>query len=82
MVRLLDRDPETMFRAFYDRASYTALVPLLEKWNCWELIPLYLGAGYFAFNKTLCQAYLGFENWAARTGRANLATYYVLAAER
>jgi SAM-dependent methyltransferase len=82
MVRLLGRDPETMFRAFYDRASYTALVPLLTKWNRWEVVPLYLGAGYFAFNKTLCKAYLGFENWAARTGRANLATYYVLAAER
>ena len=63
-------------------ARRAKLVPLLEKWNRWELIPLYLGAGYFAFNKTLCQAYLGFENWAARTGRANLATYYVLAAER
>jgi SAM-dependent methyltransferase len=82
MQRLLGRDPETMFHAFYDRTWYAAVVPLLEKWTRWELVPLYLGAGYFAFNRLLHDAYLTFENWAARTGRVNLATYYVLAAER
>jgi SAM-dependent methyltransferase len=82
MQRLLGRDPETMFSAHYDRTYYTALVPLLEKWSRWELIPLYLGAGYFAFNGFLQQAYVAFENWAARGKRVDLATYYVLAAER
>src|SRR5438445_7139641 len=82
MERLLGRDPETIFHAFYDRTCYTAVVPLLYPWNSWELIRLYVGAGYFSFNRFLYKAYLGFENWAARTGRANLATYYVLAAER
>jgi SAM-dependent methyltransferase len=82
MKRLLGREPETVFHAFYDRTYYSALVPVLEKWNRATLIPLYVGAGYFAWSPLLRNAYLRFEDWALRTDRRDLATYYVLAADR
>jgi SAM-dependent methyltransferase len=82
MERFLDRESETMFRGVYDRTYSSALPPLLDGWTSWQITPLYLGAGYFAFNDPLRKMYLAFEDWAARTGRANLATYYILEAER
>jgi SAM-dependent methyltransferase len=82
MERFLGRDPETIFPALYDRTYYSALSRLLDKWSRWQITPLYLGAGYFAFSGLLCKTYLAFENWAAQSGRPNLATYYILEAER
>lgn len=82
LQHLIGRDPETVFPAYYDRCYYAALVDMLEIWSRAEVIPLFRGAVYFSFSRTLQGIYVGFENWAARTGRRNLATHYLLVAER
>jgi SAM-dependent methyltransferase len=80
MRRLLGRDPESVFPAWYDRCYYDALVKMLEPWSSWEIVPRYCGAGYLGFAPALQRPYLLYENWAARSGRRNLATHYLLSA--
>jgi SAM-dependent methyltransferase len=82
MRRLLDREPDSVFSAHYDRCWHGALVELLEPWSRAEVVPIYRGADYFAFSRPLRAAYLAYEDWAARGGHRNLATHYVLDATR
>ena len=44
-------------------------------------IPVYLGASYFNFSLALRDVYVAYENWSARTGRADLATHYLIVGE-
>ena len=80
--RLLDREPDTVFAAYYDRCYDSALVDLLRPWAQAEVTPMFQGAAYLSFAAPLRSAYLAYENWADRTGRANLATHYMIAARR
>ena len=80
--RLLRRDPESVFPAHYDRCRAGALQRLLAGWTRAEVIPIFQGAAYFNFALPLRAGYLAYENWAFRGGRANLATHYLLVAER
>ena len=82
MKRLLGRDPETVFPAYYDGTWYRPLRAYFESWQSWEIVPLFRGADYFSFSRTLQQAYLLYENWAARGNRVNLATHYLVEAVR
>ena len=82
MRRLLQRDPQSVFPARYDRCHATGLRRLLAPWTRAEVVPIYQGAAYFNFALPLRAAYLAYENWAWRSGRANLATHYLLVAER
>lgn len=80
MHRLLDRDPTTVFPAYYDQCSYDALSTLLEPWSTWAVIPLYRGASYFSFARPLERLYVAYEDWALRGQHHNLATHYVVSA--
>lgn len=80
MERFLNRDPESVFPAFYDRCWHSALARALQPWTSAEIIPLYTGAGYFAFARPLQALYLGFEELAWRGDRRNLASYYIIVA--
>jgi len=71
-----------VFPAYYDRCSHRALVPLFAEWRMAEIEPLYNGAGYFAFAPPLQKAYLAYENQIERRRVANLATHYLVIAER
>lgn len=82
LEHLTGRDPDTVFPAHYDRCYYTALNGMLKLWSTAEVLPLFRGASYFRFSRVLQGAYLRYENWAARSGRRNLATHYLLVAER
>jgi SAM-dependent methyltransferase len=82
MEKLLDREPETVFHAWYDDCSYTRLARLLEPWSSWEILPCYLGASYLSFAELLQRAYLTYEDWALRHGHRNLATHYLVSARR
>jgi SAM-dependent methyltransferase len=82
MKRLLDREPETVFPAHYNRCWHGTLVKLLEPWSHAEVIPLYRAGGYFAFSDTLARAYLAYENWAEGRQLRNLATHYLIDAVR
>ena len=80
MEKLLKRDPESVFPAFYDRCWHSALARDLARWQSAEIVPLYTGAGYLAFARPLQALYLGFEELACRHDRRNLASYYIIVA--
>jgi len=82
MRRLLGRDPESVFPAYYDRCTATELDHLLAAWTMADVTPLYVGASYFNFSMALRDAYLAYESWAYRGGRADLATHYLIDARR
>jgi SAM-dependent methyltransferase len=76
MRRLLGRDPDTVFPAHYDSCYGSALTELLKPWSVAEVTPLFQGGAYFNFALPLRSAYFRYENWASRSGHANLATHY------
>ncbi len=71
-----------VFPAHYDRCTAKQLDPLFEGWSQYELTPLYNGAAYFDFLPPLRRAYLAYENSIHRRGVANLATHYLIVAQR
>ncbi|HEX6584523.1 MAG TPA: class I SAM-dependent methyltransferase [Thermoleophilaceae bacterium] len=80
LERFLNRAPESVFPAFYDRCWHSALARALQPWPSVEIIPLYTGADYLAFVRPLQALYLGFEDLAWRGDRRNLASYYIIVA--
>jgi 2-polyprenyl-6-hydroxyphenyl methylase/3-demethylubiquinone-9 3-methyltransferase len=82
MKHLLRRPPDSVFPAHYDRCHATALQRELGDWAAAEVRPIYQGGSYFNFCLPLRSAYFGYENWAERSGRANLATHYLIVSER
>lgn len=82
MKYLLNRDPDTVFPAYYDRCYDGALKTLLADWESSEIEPLYRGAIYFRFSRTLQRAYAAYEDWACDRGHRNLATHYLVTATR
>lgn len=80
--RLLGTPPEMRFPTRFDRCLPRHLKPLLSRWSEYEIVPRWKDACYFAFSPALERAYLVYENWAERSGRASLATHYVIAAVR
>jgi SAM-dependent methyltransferase len=81
-ARLLGIDARDKFPAHYDGCSDRALRRKLTEsgWSAWEIVPYYKAGGYLRFSRPLLQTYLVYENWAERTGRANLATHYLVEA--
>ncbi|MDO8432772.1 MAG: class I SAM-dependent methyltransferase [Candidatus Binatus sp.] len=82
MSKLLGRDPETVFPAYYDHCWQTALERMLSHWTRFEVVPFYIGASYFRFSRTLQRIYLGYEDWALRGKHFNLATHYLIDATK
>jgi len=82
MHRLLGRDSETVFPAYYDQCWKTALERTLGRWSRFEVIPFYIGATYFAFSKTPQRAYLRYEEWLQNGAHLNLATHYLIDATK
>lgn len=82
MQRLLNRPADTMFRAYYDRCWASALERVFADWSEVEVVPRWHGAGYFAFSSGLTALYVGYEEWARRSGLVNLAPYYLVEAVR
>ena len=80
--RLLQRDPESVFPAYYDRCWASALQKMLANWPRAEIHPMWYGAGYFRFFRPLQAAYVGYEEWARLGGRSNLGPYYLVDATR
>jgi SAM-dependent methyltransferase len=82
LKKLLGRDPQTVFPAYYDKCWDRALEKILKPWNKAEIVPRWLGAGYLRFAAPLQAGYLAYEEWARRGGHDNLAPYYLVLAER
>lgn len=71
-----------VFPAYYDKCTARSLEPALQSWSESELVPLYRGAAYFNFLPPARRLYLAFENAASRRAAPDLATHYLLIAER
>ena len=81
-TRVLGHREEEKFPTRYDRSSHRALAGLLERWSRVEIVPFYRGAPYFKFSRPLMRAYLAYESAVERRGARNLATHYLVVAER
>jgi len=81
-TRLLGADARDKFPARYDACSDRALRRSLSAsgWSSWEIVPYYKAGGYLRFSRPLLRTYLAYENWAERSGHANLATHYLVEA--
>jgi len=79
-ARLLGIVPEDKFPTRYDSCTDRSLRRLLAEggWNSWEVVPLYRAGNYLSFSRALQRMYIGYESWAARGPRVNLATHYIL----
>lgn len=78
MQLLLHREPETVFRAYYDGCWHGGLERRLASWSRVEIEPFYLGAQYFSFSPLLQRLYVRYEDWALRGAHRNLATHYLV----
>lgn len=82
MDRLLDRSPDTVFRAHYHRCWHSALRQLGRGWSQFDITPQYVAAVYFNFSPLLRNLYLSYENRLANSNYHNLATHYLIEAVR
>ena len=82
MNALLSRPPDTIFPAHYDRCWASALERVFRDWSEVGIVPRWFGAPYFAWSRPLQAVYVGYEEWARRAGRDNLAPYYLVDAVR
>lgn len=82
MQHLLGRSPDTVFEARYDRCYHRALARELAIFSRFEILPHYTDASYFRFNRWLQAAYICYEEWAVARDHANLASHYLIAADR
>lgn len=71
-----------VFPAYYDRCWSSALNRMMGAWSSVSLVPLYQGARYFNFSPVVQRVYLRYEEFAIRRRLDNLATHYLLVAER
>lgn len=80
MGRSDDSDP--VFPAYYDRCTDSALRKMTRDWSQTDITPYWVGARYFGFAKFAQRSYLLYEDYLARRGIADLATHYLLVAQR
>jgi SAM-dependent methyltransferase len=80
LAHLFGREPETVFKAHYDRCWHGALRKLLADWPESEVMALHVGAAYVLFSPPLTALYTAYEEWAYRRRHDNLATYYLVVA--
>lgn len=76
------RPREEVFPAHYDLATRDGALTAFSEWDRVTVRPLWRGADYFERVPRVREQYLRYEDWALRTGRHNLATHYLLVAER
>jgi SAM-dependent methyltransferase len=82
MEQLLNRPPKSVFPAHYNLCSYDELGKALETWSERDIRCIWRGAGYLGFNRPLQQLYLAFEDRAGAANLRNLATHYLIVANR
>jgi SAM-dependent methyltransferase len=81
LERLLKRQPDTVFPAYYHHCWDSKIRELLAGWQQAEIVPRFGGAKYLQFARPLQLVYLLYENWAERRNHANLASHYLVDAK-
>lgn len=82
LVRLLDREPTEIFPAYFHKCWYGALNTITEGWSQRTIVPLYTGADYLCFSRSLQSVYIAYEEWVASCEFHNLASYYRVIGDR
>ena len=82
MARFLGHPEEMKFRTYYDHCWATALETMLASWSAVTLLPYYRGAVYFGMSRPLQVLYLTYESIVADRDVRNLATHYLVIAQR
>lgn len=82
MEMLLDRPPESVFKANYDHCTQWGLEGLFSDWSDVKVVPYFRGGEYFGFLPPLKNAYLKVEDWLSASERNDWATHYAVIAER
>ncbi|MGI8412181.1 MAG: class I SAM-dependent methyltransferase [Solirubrobacteraceae bacterium] len=81
-ARLLDRPSDSKFPAVYDNCWPAAVRSAMTEWSYVEIVPLFLGAHYFARWPLLQQVFLHHENWAQLRHWEHLTSHMLLLARR
>lgn len=82
LARLTGRDPATVFPAVYHRCWARALRKCLDEWTEVEVRPLQQGGFYLLNVPLLLWPYLLWEAIVIRARWDNLATHYLISAQR
>lgn len=80
--RFEGRDASAVFPAHYHDCWYSRITEILRPWSSSDVVPRYRGANYLHKLGPIRSLYLIFENWLVRSGRRNLATHYLVRAQR
>lgn len=78
LSRFKRRPPESVFPACYHKCRHSTVQGLLADWSEVTVKPRFLGAEYLSAFPSVQSAYLRYENWAERRGRADLATHLLV----
>lgn len=77
--KAMGREPDSVFRAHYDRCWHSALTPIADRaWSQAEIVPVFTGGFYFDFSPFVLAPFLAYEEWAYTGGHRNLAAYYII----
>jgi len=82
LARVQQRPRETVFRTHYHRCWFSALRRMTSTWAEVEIVPRWGGDAYLKFSPMLTALNERYERWADRHGHANLATHYIIDAEK
>ncbi len=82
IARIMKRDPNTVFPAFYDQCHPRGLQRMLARWTDWEIVPVWGGAGYLSSVPRVQKVYDRYEAWAKHGQHDSLATHYLVSATK
>jgi SAM-dependent methyltransferase len=82
LSRWLGHSSNEKFPIAHQRRTADVLERALAPWSTSEIVPFYRGATYFAPLRPVQRAYLVYESALARRQARNLATHYLIIADR
>jgi SAM-dependent methyltransferase len=83
VVRVVQRrDPARVFPAYYNHCWSTAIRRVTSNWSSAEVIPQWYGGAYLTRARPLLAINSAYEHWAITRGHSNLATHYIIDAQR
>jgi SAM-dependent methyltransferase len=80
--RFTERSSNSVFPAHYHRCRESALRSILAPWARADIVPRFTGAPYLRSFPPAQWVYLLYEDWAMRSAHPDLATHYIVEAER
>jgi len=76
------RDPASVFPAYYHHCWASAIRKITPQWNKVDVIPIWGGSGYLTRSRPLLALNTAYEYWGMAGNHDNLATHYIIDAQR